>query len=121
MLPASVEGRDFILNGVKDGFKLSVIYGPHLPVNRDNYTSAFRFRSAVEKQIKLETKPVIISSIGAIEKPNGGIRIIHDASLPTDISLNSYTTDTSCSDNTVVVDSNFNDNIYDHFIFQMTF
>jgi len=107
LLPASVEDRDFILNGVKDGFKLSVIYGPHLPVDRDNYSSAFRFRSAVEKQIKLEielrnyivtkTKPVIISSIGAIEKPNGGIRIIHDASLPTGISLNSYTTDTSCS------------------------
>ena len=80
MLPASVEDRDFILNGVKDGFKLSVIYGPHLPVDRDNYSSAFRFRSVVEKQIKLEielrnyivtkTKPVIISSIGAIEKPN---------------------------------------------------
>jgi hypothetical protein len=30
VLPASVEDRDFILNGVKDGFKLSVIYGPHL-------------------------------------------------------------------------------------------
>ena len=69
MLPASVEDRDFILNGVKDGFKLSVIYGPHLLVDRDNYTSAFRFRSAVEKQIKLEielrnyivikTKPVM--------------------------------------------------------------
>ena len=98
MLPASVEDRDFILNGVKDGFKLSVIYGPHLPVDRDNYSSAFRLRSAVEKQIKLEielrnyiqvskTKPVIISSIGAIENPNnGGIRIIHDASgLPTGI------------------------------------
>jgi hypothetical protein len=54
LLPASVEDRDFILNGVKDGFNLSVIYGPHLPVDRDNYTSAFRFRSAVEKQIKLE-------------------------------------------------------------------
>jgi hypothetical protein len=107
LLPASAEDRDFILNGVKDGFKLSVIHGPHLPVDRDNYSSAFRFRSAVEKQIKLEielrnyivtkTKPVIISSIGAIEKPNGGILIIHDASLPTGISLNSYTTDTSCS------------------------
>jgi hypothetical protein len=46
--------RVIALNGVKDGFKLSVIYGPHLPVDRDNYTSAFRFRSAVEKQIKLE-------------------------------------------------------------------
>jgi hypothetical protein len=34
--------------------KARVIYGPHLPVDRDNYTSAFRFRSAVEKQIKLE-------------------------------------------------------------------
>jgi hypothetical protein len=28
LLPASIEDRDFILNGVKDGFKLSVIYGP---------------------------------------------------------------------------------------------
>jgi hypothetical protein len=46
-LMMTVEDRDFILNGVKDGFKLSVIYGPHLPVDRDNYTSAFRFRSAV--------------------------------------------------------------------------
>ena len=51
LLPASVEDRDFILNGVKDGFKLSVIYGPHLPVDRDNYTSAFRFRSAVENRL----------------------------------------------------------------------
>jgi hypothetical protein len=40
LLPASVEDRDFILNGVKDGFKLSVIYGPHLPVDRDNYSFA---------------------------------------------------------------------------------
>ncbi|CAG2237511.1 unnamed protein product [Mytilus edulis] len=107
LLPASADDRDFILNGVKDGFKLSVVYGPHLLVDRTNYSSAFRFHRAVEKQIKLEielgnyvvtkTKPIIISSIGAIEKSNGDVRIIHDASLPTGISLNSYTTDTSCS------------------------
>jgi hypothetical protein len=102
LLPASVEDRDFILNGLKDGFKLSVIYGPHLPVDRDNYSSAFRLRSAVEKQIKLEIELgndiQVTKIISAIEKPNnGGIRIIHNARLPTGISLNSYTTDTSCS------------------------
>ncbi|CAG2250311.1 unnamed protein product [Mytilus edulis] len=75
--------------------------------HRKHYSSDFRFHRAVEEQIKLEielgnyvvtkTKPIIISSIGAIEKSNGDVRIIHDASLPTVISLNSYTTDTSCS------------------------
>jgi hypothetical protein len=38
-----------------------------------------------------------------IEKPNRGIHIIHDASLPTDISLNSYTTYTSCSYTRLVI------------------
>jgi hypothetical protein len=33
---------------------LVLFMGRKLPVDRDNYTSAFRFRSAVEKQIKLE-------------------------------------------------------------------
>ena len=69
MLPASVEDRDFILSGVKDGFKLSVIYGPHLPVDRDNYTSAFRFRSPVEKQIKWGS-PTIFTLIGGACVPS---------------------------------------------------
>ena len=35
-------------------------------------------------------KPTIVSALGAIPKPNGGIRLIHDASRPTGRALNDY-------------------------------
>jgi hypothetical protein len=41
--------------------------------------------------------PTIVSSLGAVPKSNGDIRLIHDASQPVGNSLNSYTSDTNCS------------------------
>ncbi|CAG2223080.1 unnamed protein product [Mytilus edulis] len=94
-------------DGVKNGFHLCIKFGPHYPVNRENYSSAFRYRSKVENQIKKEIElgnyivtksiPTIVSSLGAVPKPNGDIRLIHDASQPIGISLNSYTSDTNCA------------------------
>lgn len=65
------------------------------------------FATQVENQIKTEialgnyivTKmiPTIVSSLGAVPKSNGDIRLIHDASQPVGNSLNSYTSDTNCS------------------------
>jgi hypothetical protein len=101
------EDREFILEGVKNGFQLCTKFGPRYPVNRENYSSAFRLCTQVENQIKTEialenyvvTKmiPTIVSSLGAVPKSNGDIRLIHDASQPVGNSLNSYTSDTNCS------------------------
>ena len=37
-----------------------------------------------------ENKPRLISQLGAIPKPTGGIRLIHDCSRPAGNSLNDY-------------------------------
>ena len=66
----------------------------------ENYTSATSTSNIyrVEEQIIEElqesnysvcnNKPHIISALGAIDKPDGGIRLIHDASRPVGASLN---------------------------------
>lgn len=40
-----------------------------------------------------ETPPIIISALGAVPKSDGGIRPIHDCSLPAEAGLNSYAPD----------------------------
>ena len=92
LLPKDIEDREYILDGIKNGFRLSTKSGPKICVGRDNYTSAFLEREKIEKQIKQEIEPgnyivtkqmpTIISSLGAIPKPNGDVRLIHDASQP---------------------------------------
>ena len=62
-------------------------------------TSAALFAQASE-QIKVEiihgnyvevkTVPLVISPLGVLEKPGGGIRIIHDYSRPPGVSVNDY-------------------------------
>jgi hypothetical protein len=63
--------------------------------------SALASHDAVENQILedikegryivVKDKPTIISALGAIPKPDGGIRRIHDASQPAGSALNDYT------------------------------
>lgn len=65
-----------------------------------NYKSATtpEVKSKVEKQILSEIeqgnyvirskKPTIVSALGAILKPDGGIRLIHDASMPRGHAMN---------------------------------
>lgn len=95
------------MEGITTGFRLTTKYGPYREVDRDNYASTVKYKSEVQKQINTEIelgnyvitnrKPTIVSSLGAVEKPDGGIRLIHDASRPLHCGLNSYTSDTTCS------------------------
>lgn len=41
-------------------------------------------------------KPTIVSALGAIPKPDGGIRLIHDGSMPPGIAMNDYATADKC-------------------------
>ena len=50
---------------------------------------------------KVEDKPKIVSALGAVPKKNGGIRLIHDASLPEGRALNDYASKEPCRYQTV--------------------
>ena len=97
--------RDWILNGVFNGFHIiDVDLADKTIVEKievKNYSSATGDRrNSVEHQIRREIsngryvvvseRPVLVSAIGAVQKGNGGIRIIHDASRPQQSSLNSF-------------------------------
>jgi hypothetical protein len=93
----------FLLDGIKNGFKIRNIDQDPVAVEKENYNSATcpENRNLVEKQILTEIeegryivtqdKPIIVSALGAIRKPDSnGVRIIHDASQPTGKGLNDY-------------------------------
>lgn len=94
---------EFILDGVKHGFKLfnANIEPPISVVN--NYTSATSNHRAVESQIleeiqegryvTMSKKPPVVSAIGAIYKPDGSVRLIHDCSRPHGSAANDYSID----------------------------
>jgi len=100
-LPPGIDDYDGLLHGIRHGFRLVNVAG-YQSVEQENYKSATCSdnREAVEKQILTEleegryvvvqTKPTIVSALGAIVKKNGSIRLIHDASRPDGTSLNSY-------------------------------
>jgi hypothetical protein len=86
--------RDFILRGIRDGF---MITDRDLQIDSSvctNYrsTSQFDTLKKVEetilkevdlgRYIKCVNQPYIVSSLGAILKPNKSIRLIHDLSRP---------------------------------------
>jgi hypothetical protein len=84
---------DFILNGFASGFDIIDPEDMLTPTEMDNHPSASSTRplySEVAKQVLVEieegnyivtdTKPELIIPLGAIPKPDGGIRLIHDCS-----------------------------------------
>ena len=97
--------RLWILDGVKHGFKIT--NSPITPTTTHvkNYQSALRNREAVEKQINEELTEgryvitdepaIIMSALGAINKPDGGVRLIHDGSRPSGSALNDYAINSS--------------------------
>ena len=100
--------RDFLLHGIKEGFKIIDQTVNPKPVYQPNYKSATcaATRPPAEKQIreeiaqgnyvKVRHKPVIVSAMGAIPKPDGGIRLIHDGSMPLAHAMNGYASQKEC-------------------------
>lgn len=95
--------RDFILSGIRNGFDIIDPDCNPIRVELDNHPSASvnspYFKLASEQiqneidngnYIPVDHPPVIVSPLGVIPKPDGGIRIIHDCSRPQGQAVNDY-------------------------------
>ena len=104
-LPTDYCDREFILDGVRNGFHIVNVYEITGYVRVSNHASAVdptiapKVDEAIQTEIahgryKVVTSPPnIISPLGAIVKASGnGIRLIHDCSRPAGRSLNDYAT-----------------------------
>ena len=110
-LPSSDRDRDFILHGVQCGFDITDSEVPaDFNTHCANYKSTSVNFAKVEAQILSELstgnyqlcsqKPQIVSSLGAIPKSNGSIRLIHDLSRPVG-GVNAYAQNCSCHYSTI--------------------
>ena len=91
-----------MLDGITEGFRITDKGSKFARAEMDNYKSIStrENRDLVEKQVREEIingryivtkkKAKIISALGAIPKPNGKIRLIHDCSIPLNLGLNDY-------------------------------
>ena len=97
--------REFILHSLIHSFDTIDKDSVPSTIHCDNHTSAKPgsplYKKAceqVQKEIEmghyevLSDPPTIISPIGVIPKPDGGVRLIHDCSRPTGLALNDYCT-----------------------------
>ncbi len=92
--------RGFILDGITHGFNIVNLHCEVDNVETPNHQSALADKETVGAQILNEValgnyvitdkKPRIVSALGAIPKSDGGVRIIHDASMPIGSSLNDF-------------------------------
>ncbi len=92
----------FLLDGVKNGFRIVDTGSVVAPASTDNYKSVTSQAEIMEKvtaeelakgcYIKVKEPPPLISALAAVPKANGGIRLIHDCSQPEGRSLNDYST-----------------------------
>ena len=104
---ANDSDSEFLLSGIKNGFDIIDPGAEPFRVEVDNHPSASigsKWFDKANAQVYLEIEngnyvqvdqpPVIVSPIGAIPKPDGGIRLIHDCSRPTGYAVNDYVTST---------------------------
>lgn len=97
------EDRDFILSGIKHGFDIIDNDAEPTPVECNNHKSAQpgsplydQATAQILKEIRMgyyevvSAPPLIVSPMGVIPKPEGGVRLIHDCSLPRGSSVNDY-------------------------------
>ena len=95
--------RHFILHGLSNGFDIIDCDSDPTRVHCPNHPSARPGRPLYEKACEqvqkeidmghyeiLPEPPTIISPIGVIPKPDGGIRLIHDCSHPPGRAVNDY-------------------------------
>lgn len=101
----SDKDRDFILYGLYHGFDIIDTDASPVSVHTSNHKSAMpgspyyhQATAQVLKEIEMgnykvvSSPPDIISPIGVIPKPDGGIRLIHDCSQPDGLAVNDYCT-----------------------------
>ena len=99
------EDRDFILNGLQNGFDIIDPDAYPAVVECENHVSARpgspSYKEATAQVLKeiemghyrvVSDPPNIISPIAVIPKPDGGIRLIHDCSRPDGLAVNDYCT-----------------------------
>ena len=97
------EDQAFFSDGISNGFKLTPADSSFIPVHQGNYKSATTAaaKSTVEQTILeeiavgnyvvTENKPVIVSALGAIPKPDSSeVHLIHNCSRPNGRGLNDY-------------------------------
>lgn len=93
--------KEFLLDGIKNGFRIIRPDSDLSPVEVGNYKSTTDAHGKVEAQILKELqegnyvvsdrKATIVSALGAVPKANSDkIRLIHDCSKPVSGALNSY-------------------------------
>ena len=91
--------RDFLLDGIRNGFRVVDRDVPIQSVECKNYKSALGENkhlvdAIVNKEILegryriVSEKPTIVSALGAVPKSDGGIRLIQDCSRPEGTSVN---------------------------------
>ena len=98
--------KGFILNGLQNGFDIIDIDTTPTKVHCDNHLSAqpgSPLYDRASKQILHEIgmgnyevvsePPDIRSPLGVLEKPDGGVRLIHDCSMPPGRAVNDYSTE----------------------------
>jgi hypothetical protein len=94
--------RDYLLDGIRHGFRIVDPGSQPEPCHVTNSKSALRHSDKVEqeliKEIKegryevVDYKPTIVSGLAAIEKTDGSVRLIHDCSRPVGHGANDYAT-----------------------------
>ena len=99
----SDEDKDFLLDGITNGFQLIPSDSTLTPTEMENYRSVTNSKAKVkvEQTIQEEiregnyiispTKPTIVSALGAVPKQDSDeLQLIHDCSMPKGKGLNSY-------------------------------
>ena len=95
--------KEFLLNGIKSRFNIIDPKASPTSVELSNHPSARASNPLYKKatdQILEELRegnyvhapspPVIVSPLGVIPKPDGGVRLIHDCSRPAGLAVNDY-------------------------------
>ena len=108
--------KNYILNGITYGFDIMEGKSPSFKADMPNYRSITAYdREQAELLISneidkgnykiVDIKPTVISSLGAVPKSDGSIRLIHDLSRPFG-GINAFVEESTCSYNTIELATN---------------
>jgi hypothetical protein len=84
--------KEFLLDGVRCGFRITEPNSKFSPAHQKNHASALEYKNQVENELLKQIeqghyvianyKPAKVSALAAIPKEGGDVRIIHDGSRP---------------------------------------